>query len=84
MPAEVTGRTPRGLLVRVYGLNSLLPFGQIWGVERDLLARRLEAEIGRVRREELKVKVLRFDADHGTLFVSERVPHGEQLRLPLF
>ena len=83
-PAELTGRTPKGLLVRVYDLNGLLPFGQIRGVKRDTSARLLEAEIGRVRREDLKVKVLRMDADHGTIFVSERAPHGEQPRLPLF
>ena len=84
VPAELTGRTPKGLLVRVYDLNGLLPFGQIRGVKRDTSAQLLEAEIGRVRGEDLKVKVLRLDADHGTIFVSERVPHGEQLRLPLF
>ena len=83
VPAEITSRTPKGLPVRVYDLNGLLPFGQIRGVKRDTSARLLEAEIGRVRRDDLKVKVLRMDADHGTIFVSERVPHGEQPRLPL-
>ena len=68
VPAEVTGRMPKGLPVRVYDLNGLLPFGQIRGVKRDTPAQVLQAEIGRVRREELKAKVLRLDADHGDNF----------------
>jgi hypothetical protein len=82
--AELTGRMPSGLLVRVYDLNALLPFGQIRGIQRDSSVQVLETEIGRLRAQQLKVKVLRLDADHGTIYVSERVPGGEQLRLPLF
>jgi transcription antitermination factor NusA-like protein len=34
-------------------------------------------------RQELAVNVLRLDPDQGTIIVSERVPTGRQLRLPL-
>ena len=34
-------------------------------------------------RQELEVIVLRLDPDQGTIIVSERVPAGRQLRLPL-
>ena len=33
--AEVVGSAPKGLFVQVYGLNGLLPFGQISGVKRN-------------------------------------------------
>ena len=32
---DVVGRAPRGLRVRVYGLNALLPFGQLRAVDDD-------------------------------------------------
>jgi transcription antitermination factor NusA-like protein len=35
VPAEVLGSAPKGLRVQVYGLNGLLPFGQISGVKRN-------------------------------------------------
>jgi hypothetical protein len=33
--AEVLGSAPKGVRVQVYGLNGLLPFGQISGVKRN-------------------------------------------------
>ncbi len=35
LPAEVVGTAPKGLRLQVYGLNALLPFGQISGVKRQ-------------------------------------------------
>jgi hypothetical protein len=84
VPAEVVGRSPRGLLVRIYDLNGLLPFGQIHGVTRKTGHQALDAEVARVRGGDLRVRVLRLDPDHGTIFVSEQSPAGQQLRLPLF
>jgi len=49
VPAEIVGRTPKGLQVRVYDLNGLLPFGQIRGVSRKTPAAVLEAAIARLR-----------------------------------
>jgi transcription antitermination factor NusA-like protein len=81
--AEVPGSAPKGLRVQVYGLNGLLPFGQISGVKRNTPPEVVAAKVQRRLRQELEVTVLRLDPDQGTIIVSERVPAGRQLRLPL-
>jgi transcription antitermination factor NusA-like protein len=81
--AEVIGKAPRGVRVRVYGLNGLLPFGQLRGVKRNTPPAVVEAKIRHRLRQELEVNVLRVDPDQGRIFVSEHVPRGRQLRLPL-
>ena len=81
--ALVAGRSPKGLRVQVYGLNALLPIGQIAGVKRSTRPERVEARIRERLGQELQVLVLRLDPDGGRIFVSERAPAGRQLRLPL-
>jgi hypothetical protein len=80
---EVVGSAPKGLRVQVYGLNGLLPFGQISGVKRNTPPQVVAAKVQHRLRQELEVNVLRLDPDQGTIIVSERVPAGRQLRLPL-
>jgi ribosomal protein S1 len=83
VPAAVNARVPKGLAVVAYGLHGLLPTGQVRGVQRDTppekVDRLLRARLG----QELRVLVLRMDADTGHIFVSERLPAGRQLSLPL-
>jgi transcription antitermination factor NusA-like protein len=81
VPATVQARVPKGLAVVVYGLNGLLPTGQVRGVQRgtpraevDLLVR---ARLG----QEMWVNVLRLEPEMGHIFVSERIPAGYQLSL---
>jgi transcription antitermination factor NusA-like protein len=81
--AEVLGLAPKGLRVQVCGLNGLLPFGQISGVKRNTPPEVVAAKVQRRLRQELEVTVLRLDPDQGTVIVSERMPAGRQLRLPL-
>jgi transcription antitermination factor NusA-like protein len=81
--AEVVGLAPKGLRVQVYGLNGLLPFGQISGAKRNTPPQVVAAKVQHRLRQELEVNVLRLDPDQGTIIVSERVPAGRQLRLPL-
>jgi transcription antitermination factor NusA-like protein len=81
--AEVVGLAPKGMRVQVYGLNGLLPFGQMSGVKRNTPPQVVAAKVQRRLRQELEVTVLRLDPDQGTIIVSERVPAGRQLRLPL-
>jgi ribosomal protein S1 len=69
--------------VQVYGLNGLLPFGQISGIKRNTPPQVVAAKVQHRLRQELEVTVLRLDPDQGTIIVSERVPAGRQLRLPL-
>jgi transcription antitermination factor NusA-like protein len=83
VPAEVLGSAPKGLRVQVYGLNGLLPFGQISGVKRNMPPEVVAAKVQHRLRQELEVTVLRLDPDQGTIIVSERMPAGRQLRLPL-
>ena len=82
--AEVQALVPKGLAVSVFGLHGLLPTGRIHGVHRKTSAKQvdrlLRARLGR----ELRVEVLRMDADSGHIFVSEQVPAGRQLNLPFF
>jgi hypothetical protein len=79
---QVVGKTPKGLRVQVYGLNALLPIGQLGGVKRATPRPVVEAKMQQRLSQELEVTVLRLDADQGTIIVSERVPAGRQLRLP--
>jgi transcription antitermination factor NusA-like protein len=81
--AEVLGSAPKGLRVQVYGLNGLMPFGQISGVKRNTPPQVVAAKVQHRLRQELEVNVLRLNPDQGTIIVSERVPAGRQLRLPL-
>jgi ribosomal protein S1 len=82
-PADVVGKAPKGLRVRVYGLNALLPFGQLRGVKRNTPPHVVEAKVQHRPQQQLEVTVLRLDADRGTIIVSKRTPPGRQLRLPL-
>jgi transcription antitermination factor NusA-like protein len=79
---QVVGKTPKGLRVQVYGLNALLPIGQLGGVRRATPRPLVEARMRERLGQELAVTVLRLDADQGTIIASERVPAGRQLRLP--
>jgi S1 RNA binding domain len=79
---QVVGKTPKGLRVQVYGLNALLPIGQLGGVRRATPRPVVEAKMQQRLGQELEVGVLRVDADRGTISVSERVPAGRPLRLP--
>ncbi len=83
LPAEVLGTARKGLRVQVYGLNALLPFGQISGVKRNTPPQVVAAKVQHRLWQQLEVTILRLDPDQGTVIVSERVPAGRQLRLPL-
>ena len=79
----MAGRSPKGLRVQVYGLNALLPIGQIAGVKRSTRPELVEDRIRERLGQELQVLVLRLDPDGGRIFVSEHGPTGRQLPLPL-
>jgi ribosomal protein S1 len=81
--AEVIGKAPKGLRIRVYGLNGLLPFGRMRGVKRTTPPHVIEARVQGLLGEQLEVNVLQLDADRGTVIVSEHVSQARQLRLPL-
>jgi transcription antitermination factor NusA-like protein len=81
--AQVVGRAPKGLRVQVYGLNALLPFGQLRNVKRGTPRDVVEAKIQHRLGQELLVRVLRLDGDRGTIIVSEDIPLARQLRLPV-
>ena len=81
--AEVAARVPKGLAIVIHGLHGLLPTGQVRGVRRGLPTERVDALLRQRLGQELQVTVLRLDADAGHIFVSERVPAGRQLTLPL-
>jgi transcription antitermination factor NusA-like protein len=83
VPAEVQTRVPKGLAVVVYGLNGLLPIGQVRGVHRNTPAEMVDALVRERLGQQLQVHVLRLDADTGHFFVSERMPAGRQLLLPV-
>jgi hypothetical protein len=53
------------------------------GVHRNTPAELVDALVRERIGTELQVHVLRLDADTGYFFVSERVPAGQQLRLPI-
>ncbi len=84
VPAEVTARVPKGLALTVYGLHALLPTGRIRGIRRGTPANEVDTVLREHLGKTLQVGVLRLDADAGHIFVSERVPAGRQLSLPIF
>jgi transcription antitermination factor NusA-like protein len=80
--ASVQARVSKGLAVSIYGLNGLLPIGQVRGVRRETPAERVDEVLRARLGQELRVDVLRLDSDSGHIFVSERRPAGRQLPLP--
>jgi transcription antitermination factor NusA-like protein len=83
VPAVVQLRVSKGLAVSVYGLNGLLPIGQVRGIKRNTPAERVDRVLRSRLRQELRTDVLRMDRDNGHIFVSECKPAGRQLQLPL-
>ncbi|MBV9173595.1 MAG: hypothetical protein JOZ81_26320, partial [Chloroflexi bacterium] len=82
--AIVQARVAKGLAVEVYGLNALLPVGQVRGVHHTTPADRVDTLLRTRLGQELRVRVLRMDADAGHIYVSEQVPAGRQLPLPFW
>jgi transcription antitermination factor NusA-like protein len=82
VPAVVQARVPKGLAISMYGLNGLLPIGQVRGVRRSTPAETVDGLLRQWLGHELRVDVLRLDADTGQIIVSERRAGGRQL--PLF
>ncbi len=80
-PATVLARVPKGLALSIYGLNALLPIGQVRGIRRSTPAETVDAILRSRLGQELQVGTLRLDPDTGQVFVSERRPAGRQLRL---
>ena len=83
VPAVVQARVPKGLAVSIYWLNGLLPTGQVRGVHRSTLAGQVDVVLRGRLGQEIPVDVLRMDPDTGHIFVSEHLPAGRQLPLPL-
>ena len=81
VPATVQSRVPKGLAVVTYGLNALLPTGQVVGVRRQTPADRVDMLLRQMLGHEVQVNVLRLDPDEGRVFVSERLPAATQSRL---
>jgi transcription antitermination factor NusA-like protein len=79
--ATVQARVARGLSVSIYGLNGLLPIGQVRGVHRHTSPESVDAILRSRLGEDIQVAVLRLDSDTGQVFVSERQPAGRQLLL---
>jgi ribosomal protein S1 len=77
----VKTRVPKGLLVTVHGLFGLLPIGQVRGVRRSTPAEQVDRILRAKLGQELRVEVLRLDADGGRIIVAEANPAGRQLRL---
>jgi hypothetical protein len=82
VPAVVEARVPKGLAVVVYGLSGLLPTGQVRGARRSTPPPQVDALLRARLGQELRVNVLRLEAETGHFFVSERVLDGYQS--PLF
>src|SRR5713226_1809459 len=82
VPAMVQARVPKGLALSIYGLNGLLPIGQVTGVRRSTPAETVDGLLRERLGHELRVDVLRIDSDTGQIIVSERLSPGRQL--PLF
>ena len=82
VPAMVQARVPKGLALSIYGLNGLLPIGQVTGIRRSTSAETVDAILRQHLGHELRVDVLRIDSDTGQIIVSERLSPGRQL--PLF
>jgi len=81
VPAVVQARVPKGLALSIYGLSGLLPIGQVRGVRRSSPAETVDNLLRERLGHELRVDVLRLDADTGQIIVSERVAAGRQLPL---
>jgi transcription antitermination factor NusA-like protein len=81
-PATVQARVPRGLAVAIYGLNGLLPTGQVHGVRRSTPSMRVDSLLRERLGQSIQVRLLRMDPDSGQIYVSERAVTGRQL--PLF
>jgi N utilization substance protein A len=81
VPASVQIRVPKGLAVVVFGLNALLPTGQVVGVRRKTQPDDVDALVRRLLGHRVQVNVLRLDPDEGHIFVSERLPAARQPRL---
>jgi len=81
VPATVQSRVPKGLALVVYGLNALLPTGQVAGVRRKTAAERVDVLLRQRLGHDIQVNVLRLDSDEAHIFVSERAPEARQLRL---
>ena len=64
----------RGLAVSVYGLNALLSIGPVRGIRRETPTVRVDEVLRARLGEDLRVDVLRMEADSGHIFVSERRP----------
>jgi hypothetical protein len=62
-------------------LNGLLPTGQVRGVRRGTPPIQVDALLRARLGQQLRVNVLRLEAETGHIFVSERVPSGQQLSL---
>jgi hypothetical protein len=82
--AIVETRLPKRLAVSAYGLNGLLPTGQLQGVHRNTPAETVAALLRARLGQELRVSVLHLDGDTGHVFVCERAPAGRQLLLPIW
>ena len=63
----------------MYGLNGLLPTGQVRGVRRGTPSNEVHALLRERLGHEIRVNVLRLDSDKGHIFVSEHLPGGYQL-----
>jgi hypothetical protein len=81
VPASVQVRVPKGLAVAIYGLNGLLPTGQVAGVRRSTPSPTVDDILRERLGQEIQVQLLRMDPDSGRIFVSERVAAGRQLTL---
>jgi transcription antitermination factor NusA-like protein len=81
VPAAVQARVTKGLALSMYGLNGLLPIGQVRGVRRSTPVETVDSLLRERLGQELRVDVLRLDTDTGQIIVSERAPRGRQLPL---
>jgi ribosomal protein S1 len=75
----VQARVRTGLAVLVYGLNALLPIGQVQGICRTTPADEVDLLIRARLGQEMQVRVLRMEADAGHIIVSERLANARQL-----
>src|SRR6185369_13978880 len=74
VPATVQSRVAKGLTLTIYGLNALLPTGQVVGVRRSTPADRVDRLLRSMLGSDIQVNVLRLDPDEGRIFVSQRQP----------
>src|SRR4051794_12434339 len=64
-----------------YCTGALLPIGQVRGVRRSTPAEQVDAILRARLGQEVRVQVLRLDADGRRIIVAEANPAGRQLRL---